>query len=80
MTDKRLSSPVLTDGGKESMFDLGPFAGAGGQVANRDLKTGFISQFLQLGLPQPGPITVAASTHGRDQQTTGKGGKLAGPP
>ena len=30
------------------MFDLVPFAGAGGQVANRDLKTGFIGQFLQL--------------------------------
>jgi hypothetical protein len=55
------------------MFDLVPFAGAGGQVANRDLKTGFIGQLLQLGFPQPGPVTVAASTHGRDQQTTGSG-------
>lgn len=80
MTDKRLSSAVLTDVGKEPMFDLIPFAGAWGQVANRDLKTGFIGQFLQLGLPQPGPITVAASTISRDQQTTGSGGKLAGPP
>jgi hypothetical protein len=76
MADKRLSSPVLTDIGKEPMFDLVPFAGAWGQVANRDLKTGFIGQFLQLGLPQPGPITVAASTHGREQQTTGSGVSL----
>ena len=67
MTDKRLASPVLTDVGEEPMFDLVPFAGAGGQVANRDLKAGFIGQLLQLGLPQPGPVTVAASTIGRDQ-------------
>ena len=58
------------------MFDLVPFAGAGGQVANRDLKTGFIGQFLQLGLPQPGSIAVAASTISRDQQTTGSGVSL----
>src|SRR5205823_7325212 len=76
MIDKRLSSPVLTDVGKEPMFDLVPFAGAGGQVANRDLKTGFIGQFLQLGLPQPGSIAVAASTISRDQQTTGSGVSL----
>src|SRR5205823_5220285 len=67
---------VLTDVGKESMFDLVPFAGAGGQVANRDLKTGFIGQFLQLGLPEPGSIAVAASTISRDQQTTGSGVSL----
>jgi hypothetical protein len=53
MADKRLPSPVLTDVGKESMFNLVPFAWAWGQVVNRDLKTGSISQYLQLGLPEP---------------------------
>ena len=45
-------------------------------MANRDLKTGFIGQFLQLGLPQPGPVTVAASTIRGYQQTTGRGVSL----
>ena len=31
MTDQRLAAPVLSDEGEETVFDLVPFAGAGGK-------------------------------------------------
>ena len=35
MADKWFSSPILTDKGKEPMFDLVPFAGSRWQMTNR---------------------------------------------
>jgi hypothetical protein len=68
VADQRFPSPILTDVGKEPMFNLVPFAGAWGQMAHRDLQPGFIGHRLQLGLPEPGPIAIAASTASGDQQ------------
>src|SRR5262249_39459586 len=73
MADKRLPSPILTDVCKESMFNLVPLAGSWWQMANGDLQTSFIGQLLQLGLPQPGPVPVAAATVSGDQHTLGVG-------
>ena len=50
-----------------------PLAGAWWQMAHRELKTGFMSDLWQLGLPEPGPVPVAAAAVSRDQQTPGVG-------
>jgi hypothetical protein len=61
MTDQGFAAPVLADEGEQAMFDLVPFAGARGKMADFDVQSGFISQFLQLQFPKPdaGSITSA---------------------
>jgi hypothetical protein len=46
---------------------LVPLAGAGREVTDRDGEPGLIGELLQLELPQPQPITVAASGVGGDE-------------
>ena len=43
--------PVPGDEGKEPMFDLVPFAGARGEVADMDRESGVIRERLQFHLP-----------------------------
>ena len=50
MADKRFSSPILANIGKEPMLDLVPLAGSRRQMTNRYDKTSFIDQLLQLYL------------------------------
>ena len=44
------------------MLDFVPLAGAGGQVADRDLDAELVGQLLQFAFPQPDPRAVAAAT------------------
>jgi hypothetical protein len=46
VTDQGFATPVLTDEGEQAMFDLVPFAGARGEMADFDVQSGFIRQFL----------------------------------
>ena len=66
--DQRLSPPVLRDERELTVFDLVPFAGAQGQVANRDRQTEFVGEISQFPLPQPDPDPVAASAIRGDHQ------------
>ena len=50
------------------MFDLVPLAGSRGIVANRDRHSGFIAQRLQMQLPGPRPVAIAASAVSADEQ------------
>ena len=61
VADRRFAPPVLADKGEQAMFDLVSFAGARGKMADFDVQSGLISQFLQLQFPEPdaGPITSA---------------------
>jgi hypothetical protein len=47
------AAPVHRDVAQESVFDLVPFAGAGREVADRDLKAGLGGEGGELDLPQP---------------------------
>jgi hypothetical protein len=48
MADERFAAPVLGDKREQAMLDLVPFAGAGGQVAERDGNADLVGEFLQL--------------------------------
>src|SRR5277367_1895043 len=50
MTDQRPPAPVHGDIRKQAMLNLVPFAGAGREMANRDLQAAFISQVLDFNL------------------------------
>src|ERR1700730_5492316 len=50
------------------MLDLVPFAGAGGQMTDRDGNAEFVGQGLQLAFPEAYPHAVAAATIGGDQK------------
>src|SRR6266404_8360067 len=60
IADERLGAPVLADEGEEAVFDFVPLAGAGRQVADRDIEAEFVGQLLEFAFPQPHPRTVAA--------------------
>ena len=47
-----LTAPVLSDIGKQAMFNLVPFAGPWGQVADRNIKPRLVGQLLQFPLPK----------------------------
>ena len=68
--DKRDNGFVVTQGftppvggneREQAMFNLVPFAGAWGKMTNRDVQTGFISQFLKFQLPQSQAVAIAAA-------------------
>src|SRR5882672_10093499 len=64
MADEGLGAPVLADEGEEAVLDLVPLAGAGRQVADRDVEAEFVGQLLQFAFPQPYPRAVAAAAIG----------------
>ena len=43
IADERLGAPVLADEGEEAVFDFVPLAGAGRQVADRDVEAELVS-------------------------------------
>ena len=73
VTAQRLAPPVDGDEREQAMLDLVPLAGSGRQVANRDGQLELVGQLLQLDLPQPHTIAVAAAAVGGDQQPPGGG-------
>ena len=73
ITDERRGTPILADTGEKPVLDFVPLAGAGGQVADRDLDAELVGQLLQFAFPQPDPRAVAAATVGGDQQSGGLG-------
>src|SRR6266436_8401534 len=60
IADEWLGAPVLADKGEEAVLDFVPLAGAGRQVADRDVEAEFVGQLLQFAFPQPHPRAVAA--------------------
>ncbi len=58
---QRLATPILSDEGEKSMLYLVPFAGAWWQVAHSDGESEAVSQRLELDLPQPKSVPVAAT-------------------
>src|SRR6266481_9554909 len=58
MADEWLGAPVLADEGQEAVLALVPLAGAGRQVADRDVEAEFVGQLLQFAFPQPYPRAV----------------------
>src|SRR5437763_2743682 len=46
--DQRLAAPVLGDARKQSVFDFVPLAGSRWKVADGNLQSGLIGEFLQL--------------------------------
>src|SRR5882762_2986295 len=68
-SSQRTGRPVLADEGEEAVLDLVPLAGAGRQVADRNVEVELVGQFLQLAFPQPDPRAVAAPAIGGDQQS-----------
>ena len=50
------------------MVDFAPLADAGRQVADHGVEAEFVGQLLQLALPQPDPLAIAAAAIGGDQQ------------
>src|ERR1022692_3755311 len=73
MAHQRFAAPVLRDEREQTMLDLVPFAGSRRKVADRNLQSGFIGQFLQLQFPQPHSRPVAASAVRCNQELTGIG-------
>ena len=73
MADQRFAAPVLADGGKEPVFDLVPLARPWRKMADCDVQTRLIRQFLQLPFLQPYPRAFTAAGVGRDQQLPGLG-------
>jgi hypothetical protein len=51
MTEQRPAAPVDADKREHTMLDAVPLAGAGRVMSDRDGKTGFVCQFLQLNFP-----------------------------
>src|SRR6516162_3830840 len=78
ITDEGLGTPVLADEGEQPVLDFVPLAGAGRQVADRDVETELVCQLLQFAFPQADPRAVAAAAVGGDQQSSGVG--VARPP
>src|SRR6516162_2079875 len=73
ITDEGLGAPILADEGKQPVLDFVPLAGAGRQVADRDVETELVGQLLQFVFPQADPRAVAAAAVGGDQQSSGDG-------
>src|SRR6516164_6427057 len=78
ITDEGLGAPILADEGEQPVLDFVPLAGAGRQVADRDVETELVGQLLQFVFPQANPRAVAAAAVGGDQQSSGDG--VARPP
>src|SRR6516225_5740204 len=58
ITDEGLGAPILADEGKQPVLDFVPLAGAGRQVADRDVETELVGQLLQFVFPQADPRAV----------------------
>ena len=55
------------------MFDLVPFTRAGRVVADGDIQSGGGGQSGEFKFPQPGAVTVGASSIGGDEDSPGLG-------
>ena len=53
------------------MLDFVPFAGAGREMTDLDVKAGAVGQPLALGLPEPDAVGVRAAAVGSDRQSRG---------
>src|SRR5262249_15577767 len=65
---QRSATPVLSDVGKHPVLDLVPLARARRVVAKVDLELGIVSEALKLGLPEPNPWAVRASSVCGDEE------------
>ena len=63
---QRLAAPVHRDEGERAVLDSVPFRAAGREVADADLKTAVVGEFLQLDLPQLRAVAVGAAAVGGD--------------
>src|SRR5258706_1844668 len=63
-----LGSPVERNKGKESVFDLIPFAGGRRIMSHRDREVFFIGKFLEFFLPEPISYPIGATSISCDQE------------
>ena len=70
-TDQWLSTPVLSNARKETVFDLVPFAGARRKMADGDAQCGFIGELLQFQFPQPHTGATASAAVSGNRQAGG---------
>ena len=73
ITAQRFAAPIDGDEGKEPVLDFVPLAGPRWQMADRDRKLEFISQFLQFDFPQPDAVAVGTAAIGRHHKSLGLG-------
>ena len=64
---QRFAAPVLSNIGKQAMFNLVPFAGPRRQAADRNFKTCLIGQLLQFPLPKTYARSITSTAIGRDR-------------
>src|ERR1700730_9325203 len=69
IADEWLGTPVLADEGEEAVLNLVPLAGAGRQVADRNVEVELVGQRLPFAFPQPPRGAIAAASIGGDQQS-----------
>ena len=67
VVDQRHPLPVQADKRKEPVLDLVPLAGAGRVVTNRDRDRHLAGQLVEVDLPCPEPMAVAAPRIRADQ-------------
>ena len=83
MTDERPTTPVVGDEAEEAMLDLVPLAGAGREVADRELEFQRVGEVLERDAPQARARAVAAAAVRRNQKLGGTwkaAAPHAGPP
>src|SRR5919199_3886486 len=71
MARQRSATPIETDVAEQPVFNLVPFARAGGKMTDRNLQPKLVSQALQGDLPHPAPAAIAATAIRGDQQFGG---------
>ena len=67
MADQRATSPIHAKMTEHPMFNLVPFAGTWGEMADGHAQANVSGQLLQGYLPQAVPATIAAPAVGRNQ-------------
>src|SRR5215471_14164359 len=67
VVDQRHALPVQANKRKEPVLDLVPLASAGRVVTNRDRDRDLFGQLLEVDLPRPAPMAVAAPRVSTDQ-------------
>ena len=65
-----LTTPVLSYIRKQTMFNLVPFVGPRGQVADRNFETCLVGQLLQFPFPKTYARSITAAAIGNDLQGT----------
>ncbi len=77
MANQGFTPPVHGDKGKQAMFNLVPFTGSWRIMTDSNRNADFISQALQLQLPQPYTATITSTAVCGNKQFFGSGVRFA---